>query len=193
MAVKKLAQDTIINLQRQCAIRELPEWNITKYSYFAPIPTRYRDNDMLGNLQDSVYYDTMLTISQRYLRRYVFESNGDGYEQLLTRSHFEYRKNMTFPQIILAGLGIKEFKGMKVEFTLGLFAPMHLGEVENELTLPPAGCFLDADRVEELKNFYESEASVVGQQVAEFHAKNIQTGILSHNFNEALRRIKLGN
>ena len=93
------------------------------YPHFAPIPTRWMDNDVYGHVNNVVYYAYFDTVINRYL---VAEGKLDiargAVIGLCVESRCRYRKAIAFPDDVDAGLRVVKLGRSSVTYEIGIFA-----------------------------------------------------------------------
>jgi acyl-CoA thioester hydrolase len=89
---------------------------------FLAIPTRWRDNDIYGHVNNVVYYAFFDTVINEYLIRQggldIHEGPTIG---VCAESSCRYFDSFEFPEVIDAGLRIAELRTRSVTYELGLF------------------------------------------------------------------------
>ena len=93
------------------------------YRYFQPITTRWMDNDLYGHVNNVTYYSYFDTVANHFL---IQEGGLDilaapviGY---VVSSNCEYRKPLTYPQPIEAGLRTDRLGSSSVTYGIAIFA-----------------------------------------------------------------------
>jgi acyl-CoA thioester hydrolase len=93
------------------------------YRYFQPITTRWSDNDLYGHVNNVTYYSYFDTVANHFL---IQEGGLDiiaapviGY---VVSSNCEYRKPLTYPQPIEAGLRTDRLGSSSVTYGIAIFA-----------------------------------------------------------------------
>jgi len=95
----------------------------TAYKAFAPITTRWSDNDVYGHVNNVVYYgwfDTAINawlIAQGVLDLHQGQTIG-----LVVQSHCDYFAPLAFPQAVQAGIRVAKRGKSSVRYEIGLFA-----------------------------------------------------------------------
>jgi acyl-CoA thioester hydrolase len=93
-----------------------------RYAYFAPVPTRWMDNDVYGHVNNVVYYAYFDTVINRYL---VAEGGldiaGGAVIGLCVESRCSYRKAVAFPEDLDAGLRVAKVGRTSVTYEVGIF------------------------------------------------------------------------
>jgi acyl-CoA thioester hydrolase len=92
------------------------------YTHFAPIPTRWMDNDVYGHVNNVVYYAYFDTVINRYL---IAEGKLDiargAVIGLCVESRCRYRRAVAFPEDIDAGLRVAKLGRSSVTYEIGIF------------------------------------------------------------------------
>ncbi len=94
------------------------------YRRFAPIATRWMDNDVYGHVNNAVYYSYFDTAVNRYL----IEAGAldlqatHGVIGLVVQTQCRYFAPLAFPQTIEAGLRVARLGRSSVRYEVGLFA-----------------------------------------------------------------------
>ena len=94
------------------------------YRRFAPIATRWMDNDVYGHVNNAVYYSYFDTAVNRYL----IEAGAldlqatHGVIGLVVQTQCCYFAPLAFPQTIEAGLRVARLGRSSVRYEVGLFA-----------------------------------------------------------------------
>jgi acyl-CoA thioester hydrolase len=93
-----------------------------RYRHFLKIPTRWGDNDIYGHVNNVVYYSYFDTVVNTYLIERgaldIAKSTviGLGVESLCT-----FRKELTYPETIDAGLRVGRLGNTSVRYEIGIF------------------------------------------------------------------------
>ena len=94
----------------------------TGYGYFVQIPTRWKDNDVYGHLNNVESYSFFDTVINRYL---ISEGGLDIHHGqvigLCVESHCKFLKPMSFPSAVDAGLRVAHLGRSSVRYEIGLF------------------------------------------------------------------------
>ena len=93
------------------------------YPHFAPIPTRWMDNDVYGHVNNVVYYAYFDTVINRYLiADGGLDIAGGAVIGLCVESRCTYRKAIAFPEDVDAGLRVAKLGRSSVTYEVGIFA-----------------------------------------------------------------------
>lgn len=88
------------------------------------IPTRWGDNDMLGHLNNVVYYRFFEAIVVKFMTEEFKLTWHDGKQNAqAVESLCRFHKALSFPDVITAGLRVARIGTSSVTFELALFAP----------------------------------------------------------------------
>ena len=95
----------------------------SEYRVFRPISTRWMDNDVYGHVNNVVYYSYFDTVINRYLIAEGGLDIANGLEiGLCVESQCHYRRPLTFPEPVAAGLRVGKLGTSSVRYELALFA-----------------------------------------------------------------------
>ena len=93
------------------------------YKYFQPIPTRWRDNDVYGHVNNIEYYSYFDTVISTYL---IKEGGLDFLAGpvigVCAESHCRFLRELTFPETVEAGLRVEHIGRSSVRYGIGLFS-----------------------------------------------------------------------
>ncbi len=94
------------------------------YRYFAPITTRWSDNDIYGHVNNVVYYSYFDSIANLYLIEVaglkIHEDNIVGY---VVSSACNYYAPVAYPEKLEGGLRANRISGSSVEYGIAIFRP----------------------------------------------------------------------
>lgn len=92
------------------------------YAYFLEIPTRWRDNDSYGHMNNAVYYTMLEMVIMRYLE---VDSGLDldalGVRCFTVQNGCTYHDALKYPDIVEAGLRVGRMGRTSVQYEVGLF------------------------------------------------------------------------
>lgn len=92
------------------------------YAHWDEMPTRWRDNDVYGHLNNVVHYELMDSVINRWL---IAEAGLDPARSpsigLCVESRCSYRAEAAYPATIRVGLRIGKLGTSSVRYELGLF------------------------------------------------------------------------
>jgi acyl-CoA thioester hydrolase len=93
-----------------------------QFSYFLSIPTRWKDNDVYGHVNNVVYYSYFDTLITQYL---IVECRidivGGPVVPFTVENMCRYRRSFSFPEVIDAGLRVARLGNSSVRYEIGLF------------------------------------------------------------------------
>jgi acyl-CoA thioester hydrolase len=99
-----------------------------RFKHFLAIPTRWMDNDIYGHVNNVVYYSYFDTVINHYLIVAGGLDIADGpVVGIAAESLCRFRRELSFPQIVDAGLRVAHLGTSSVRYEIGLFV-----EGENE-------------------------------------------------------------
>ena len=94
------------------------------YPHFLPLPTRWKDNDIYGHVNNVEYYSYFDTVINTYL---ILEGgldiHGGGVIGVCAESHCKFLGELAFPETIDAGLRVEHLGNSSVRYGIGLFRP----------------------------------------------------------------------
>ena len=94
------------------------------YGHVLDIPTRWKDNDVYGHVNNVEYYSYFDTVINRWL---MTEGGLDIHAGpvigLCVESHCAFRAPVTFPDVVRAGLRVAHLGRSSVRYELALFKP----------------------------------------------------------------------
>ncbi len=92
------------------------------YPHVLDIPTRWKDNDVYGHVNNVEYYSYFDTVINRWL---ITEGGLDIHEGgvigLCVESHCEFLAALSFPDVVRAGLRVTHLGRSSVRYEIGLF------------------------------------------------------------------------
>lgn len=92
------------------------------YRYFLSIPTRWMDNDTYGHVNNVTYYSYFDTAVNEHLIRVGGLDIADGDAiGLVVETLCKFRKSLTFPDVVDAGLRVVKLGTSSVKYEIGLF------------------------------------------------------------------------
>ena len=93
-----------------------------RYRHFQKIPTRWGDNDIYGHVNNVVYYSYFDTVVNTYLiERGALDIAKSPVIGLAVESLCTFRKELTYPETIDAGLRVGRLGNTSVRYEIGLF------------------------------------------------------------------------
>lgn len=101
---------------------EGPAETRTRYRHFLPIQTRWNDNDIYGHVNNMVYYGYFDSVVNDYLvRAGGLDIHAAGVIGVVAESLCRYRKPVSFPEVIDAGLRVGHLGNRAVRYEIGIF------------------------------------------------------------------------
>ena len=92
------------------------------YPHFLSIPTRWKDNDIYGHVNNVVYYSYFDTVINEYLiRAGGLDIQGGAVIGVCAESACRYRAAFTFPEPVEAGLRVAHLGRRSVRYEIALF------------------------------------------------------------------------
>lgn len=93
-----------------------------KFGHWIVVPTRWMDNDIYGHVNNVVYYAYFDTVINRFLiGEGGLDIAGGDVIGIAAESHCRYRRAITFPTDIDAGLAVGKLGRSSVRYEIGLF------------------------------------------------------------------------
>jgi acyl-CoA thioester hydrolase len=93
-----------------------------RFPHFLAIPTRWMDNDIYGHVNNVVYYSYVDTVINRYLiSAGGFDPHNDPTVGITPETRCWFKKSITYPQVIDAGLRVGRLGSSSVRYEVGLF------------------------------------------------------------------------
>ncbi|MFQ6021925.1 MAG: acyl-CoA thioesterase [Acidiferrobacterales bacterium] len=97
-----------------------------RFPHFLAIPTRWMDNDIYGHVNNVVYYSYFDTVINHYL---VAEGGLDiaagPVIGIAAESLCRFQRELTFPEVVEAGLRVAHVGNASVRYEIGLFSRDH--------------------------------------------------------------------
>ena len=95
----------------------------TDYPHRLQIPTRWKDNDVYGHVNNVQYYSYFDTVINRWLIREGGLDIHDGAViGLCAESHCTFHGSLAFPEVVDAGLRVGHLGRSSVKYEIGLFS-----------------------------------------------------------------------
>ena len=92
------------------------------YPHVLTIPTRWKDNDVYGHVNNVEYYSYFDTVINAYLiREGGLDIHGGGVIGVCAESHCDYRGALGFPEPVEALLRVGKLGRSSVRYEIGLF------------------------------------------------------------------------
>lgn len=96
--------------------------SIDEQPYTLVIPTRWKDNDVYGHVNNVVYYSFFDTVINTFLiREGGLDIHGGGTIGLCVESHCRYDAPLAFPEPVTAGLAVTKLGRSSVTYAVTLF------------------------------------------------------------------------
>jgi acyl-CoA thioester hydrolase len=92
------------------------------YRHFLPIPTRWKDNDVYGHVNNVEYYSYFDTVINTLLiTRGGLDIHRGDVIGLCAESHCRFNSELAFPETVEAGLRVEHLGNSSVRYGIGLF------------------------------------------------------------------------
>ena len=96
---------------------------LADYPHVLDIPTRWKDNDVYGHVNNVEYYSYFDTVINEYLiRAGGLDIHAGDVIGLCAESHCTYQAAIAFPDLVHAGLRVDKLGRSSVRYEIGLFA-----------------------------------------------------------------------
>ncbi len=93
-----------------------------EYRHFAPITTRWMDNDLYGHINNVVYYSYFDTVVNRFLIEGGFlDLEGSQVIGLVVETGCRYAKPLAFPEAVTTALRVAHLGKSSVRYEIALF------------------------------------------------------------------------
>jgi acyl-CoA thioester hydrolase len=116
---------------------------IDDFPYRMSIPTRWGDNDMLGHVNNVIYYRFFEAIAVRFLTEEVGVDWSNSCEHPnMVESLCRFHRSLKYPDVVEAGLRVEKIGTSSVTFTIAVFGP---GHIEPAATGHVVEVFVNAD------------------------------------------------
>ena len=93
-----------------------------EYRHFVSIPTRWRDNDLYGHVNNIEYYGYFDTAINLYLiQRGGLDIHHGASMGVCAESHCKFAAELAFPEVVDAGLRVEHLGHSSVRYGIGLF------------------------------------------------------------------------
>ncbi len=90
--------------------------------YFLDVPTRWNDNDMLGHVNNVVYYSYFEAVVVRFLMNEGgLDWSNAPVVPLAVETLCKFRRSLSYPVMVEAGLKIVQIGNSSVTYAVGLF------------------------------------------------------------------------
>ncbi|WP_179775846.1 acyl-CoA thioesterase [Amycolatopsis endophytica] len=95
---------------------------VTSYPHWQQVPTRWKDNDVYGHVNNVVHYALMDTVINTWLvERGGLDIHGGGVIGLCIESHCNYHASVAFPEVLSVGLRVGHLGRSSVRYEIGLY------------------------------------------------------------------------
>lgn len=92
------------------------------FSHFLAIPTRWKDNDVYGHVNNVVYYSYFDTVVNEHLiRKGGLDIRHAPVIGVVVETLCRFHKELSFPEVIDAGIRVKRLGQRSVTYEIGLF------------------------------------------------------------------------
>jgi acyl-CoA thioester hydrolase len=92
------------------------------YRHFLAIPTRWMDNDSYGHVNNVTYYSYFDTaVNEHLIRAGGLDIANDPIVGYVVETSCRYRKPLTFPETVDAGLSVMRLGTSSVTYEIGIF------------------------------------------------------------------------
>jgi acyl-CoA thioester hydrolase len=92
------------------------------YPHVLAIPTRWMDNDVYGHVNNVTYYSWFDTVVNAYLiDPGGLDIHGADVIGVVAESGCRYRRSISFPEVVEAGLRVERLGNTSVRYGVGLF------------------------------------------------------------------------
>jgi len=96
--------------------------NRDSFGHFLKIPTRWMDNDVYGHVNNVVYYSYFDTVVNTYLiHQGVLDIRNGTTIGLAIESKCTFRKELTYPEVVDAGMRLGKLGNSSARYEIGLF------------------------------------------------------------------------
>jgi len=93
-----------------------------RYLHFLAIPTRWMDNDVYGHVNNVTYYSYFDTVVNKHLMDHAGLDPATTREiGLVVETKCQFKKELTFPDVIDAGMCVIKLGRSSVVYDIGLF------------------------------------------------------------------------
>jgi acyl-CoA thioester hydrolase len=94
------------------------------FTYHLAIPTRWDDNDMLGHLNNVLYYRFFEAVLVKFIIEEIKLDWRDGILSVqAVESYCKFHQPLSFPDLIDAGLRVAKVGNSSIVFEMALFGP----------------------------------------------------------------------
>lgn len=101
---------------------DLPIRHRGEFRYFLSIPTRWRDNDVYGHVNNVVYYAYFDTVVNEHLVRVGgLDIRNAPVIGLVVETRCQFHRELSFPETIDGGIAVTRLGRSSVVYEIGLF------------------------------------------------------------------------
>lgn len=93
-----------------------------RFPYFLSIPTRWKDNDVYGHVNNVVYYSYFDTVISGYLITAQVDILEGPVVPFTVENMCRYHRSLSFPEVVDAGLRVARLGNSSVRYELALFS-----------------------------------------------------------------------
>jgi acyl-CoA thioester hydrolase len=98
----------------------------TEYPHRLEIPTRWKDNDVYGHVNNVEYYSYFDTVINEYLiAAGGLDIHAGAAIGVCAESHCTFHAGVSFPEVVEAGLRVGKLGNSSVRYEIGLFRRGH--------------------------------------------------------------------
>lgn len=98
-----------------------PRGQRADYRYFAPITTRWHDNDAYGHINNVVYYSYFDTVVNQFLIAQGLDLKDDSTRALVVSSGCQYHAEAAYPDALEGALKVRRLGNSSVEYGCAVF------------------------------------------------------------------------
>ena len=91
------------------------------FAAFRTVPTRWKDNDMFGHVNNATYYSFFDTAVTAWLIEHGCVNRAEGSLWMVAETGCRYLAEVAFPDILAVGLCVARLGRSSVQYRLGLF------------------------------------------------------------------------
>lgn len=93
-----------------------------EYAHWRDVPTRWKDNDLYGHVNNVVYYSFMDTVVNSWLIEHGgLDIHAGERIGVCVRSQCEYRASAAFPDVLSIGMRVGHLGRSSVRYELGMY------------------------------------------------------------------------
>lgn len=96
---------------------------LSDYRWTLPLPTRWRDNDIYGHMNNVVYYALFDTVANQFLiTEGEFDFQNAASVGFVVNSHCNYHAPVAFPETLTGALRISRIGKRSLTYQIGIFS-----------------------------------------------------------------------